>query len=124
LNTPFKFLDYSKNPISGLSFLAVCRLLLRFTLYFLLAGSPFYHLESLKKKDAFLKELFKNVCFYTSPVPTYPGGSWCFVFLSDESQPLKIKRDPPRGLKYFNLDIHQAAFSLPNFLRGLGYRCY
>ena len=88
------------------------------------AGSPFYHLESLKKKDAFLKKLFKNVCFYTSPVPTYPGGSWCFVFLSDEVQPLKIKRDPSRGLKYFNLDIHQVAFSLPNFLMDLGYRCY
>ena len=84
------------------------------------AGSPFYHLESIKKKDAFLKKLFKNVCFYTSPVPTYPGGSWCFVFLSDEVQSLKIKRDPPRGLKYFNLDIHKAAFSLPNFLKDLG----
>jgi spermidine synthase len=84
------------------------------------AGSPFYHLESIKKKDAFLKKLFKNVCFYTSPVPTYPGGSWCFVFLSDEVQPLKIKRDPPRGLKYFNLEIHKAAFSLPNFLKDLG----
>ncbi len=84
------------------------------------AGSPFYHLNSIKKKDAFLKKLFKNVCFYTSPVPTYPGGSWCFVFLSDEVQPVKIKRDPPRGLKYFNLDIHQAAFSLPNFLKDLG----
>ncbi|NIM59156.1 MAG: polyamine aminopropyltransferase [Candidatus Aminicenantes bacterium] len=84
------------------------------------AGSPFYHLESIKKKDAFLEKLFKNVCFYTSPVPTYPGGSWCFVFLSDEVQPLKIKRGPPRGLKYFNLNIHEAAFSLPNFLKDLG----
>jgi spermidine synthase len=83
-------------------------------------GSPFYHLESIKKKDAFLKKLFKIVCFYTNPVPTYPGGSWCFVFLSDEVQPLKIKRDPPLGLKYFNLDIHRAAFSLPNFLKDLG----
>jgi spermidine synthase len=84
------------------------------------AGSPFYHPESIKKKDAFLKKLFKNVCFYTSPVPTYPGGCWCYVFLSDGVQPLKIKRNPPRGLKYFNLDIHQAAFSLPNFLKDLG----
>jgi len=83
-------------------------------------GSPFYHLESIKKKNAFLKKLFKIVCFYMSPVPTYPGGSWCFVFLSDEIQPLKIKRDPPRGLEYFNLDIHRAAFSLPNFLKHLG----
>jgi spermidine synthase len=83
-------------------------------------GSPFYRLDSIKSKDAFLKKLFKISCFYTSPVPTYPGGSWCFSFLSDEVKPLKIKRDPPRKLKYFNLDIHQAAFSLPNFLKNLG----
>lgn len=83
-------------------------------------GSPFYHMESIKKKNYFLKKLFKIVRFYTSPVPTYPGGSWCFVFLSDEVQPLKIKRDPPPRLEYFNLDIHHAAFSLPNFLKNLG----
>jgi spermidine synthase len=84
------------------------------------AGSLFYHLESIKKKNAFLKNLFKISCLYTGPVPTYPGGSWCFAFLSDEVKPLKIKRDHPRKLKYFNLDIHQAAFSLPNFLKDLG----
>ncbi len=84
------------------------------------AGSPFYHLDSIKDKDAFLKKLFKIACFYMSPVPTYPGGSWCFAFLSDDVMPLNIKRDPPRELKYFNLDIHQAAFSLPNFLKDLG----
>jgi len=81
------------------------------------AGSPFYHLESIKEKNSYLKKLFKAVCFYMSPVPTYPGGSWCYVFLSDEVQPLDIKRDPPAGLNYFNLDIHRAAFSLPNFLK-------
>ncbi len=31
------------------------------------AGSPFYHLESLKKKDAFLKELFKKCLFLHEP---------------------------------------------------------
>jgi spermidine synthase len=86
------------------------------------AGSLFYHLDSIKNKDAFLKKLFKISCFYTSPVPTYPGGSWCFSFLSDDTQPLKIRRDPPRGLKYFNINIHKAAFSLPNFLKDLGSR--
>lgn len=83
-------------------------------------GSPFYHLESIKEKNDFLKKLFKIVCFYVSPVPTYPGGSWCYVFLSDENQPLRIERKPPAGLRYFNLDIHRAAFSLPNFLKDLG----
>lgn len=81
------------------------------------AGSPFYNLGSIKDKNDYLKKLFKTVCFYMSPVPTYPGGSWCYVFLSDKVQPLDIKRDPPAGLNYFNLDIHRAAFSLPNFLK-------
>jgi spermidine synthase len=84
------------------------------------AGSPLYHLESIRRKSGFLKQLFKFVCFYLSPAPTYPGGSWCFVFLSDEVQPFQIKRDPPSGLNYFNLGIHRAAFSLPNYLRNLG----
>jgi len=80
-------------------------------------GSPFYMAESIYKKNDFLKNLFKVVCFYVSPVPSYPGGTWCFVFLSDEVKPFEIKRNPPDGLKYFNLHIHRAAFNLPNFLR-------
>ncbi|MEE9390462.1 MAG: polyamine aminopropyltransferase [Candidatus Aminicenantaceae bacterium] len=79
-------------------------------------GSPFFHLESIKQTRTSLKELFKIVSFYISPVPTYPGGSWCFVFLSDGIHPLPTRRDPPSGLNYFNLDIHRSAFSLPNFL--------
>lgn len=80
-------------------------------------GSPFYHLESIAKKDVFLKKLFKIAYFYLAPVPTYPGGSWCFAFLSDKIEPFAVRRDPPAGLKYFNLDIHQAAFALPNFMK-------
>ncbi|MGD8535618.1 MAG: polyamine aminopropyltransferase, partial [Candidatus Aminicenantes bacterium] len=81
------------------------------------AGSPFYRMDSIKKKNDFLKPLFKIVSFYMSPVPTYPGGSWAFVFLSDTVQPLNIKGNPPAGLLYFNPDIHRAAFSLPNFFK-------
>lgn len=81
------------------------------------AGSPFFRMDTIKKKNDFLKPLFKIVSFYMSPVPTYPGGSWAFVFLSDRVQPLKIKGSPPGGLRYFNPDIHRAAFSLPNFFK-------
>jgi len=82
------------------------------------AGSALYQLEHLREKNIFLKKIFKIVRFYTGPVPTYPGGSWCYVFLSDRIEPLKnIERDPPPGLKYFNLDAGKAAFALPNFLR-------
>lgn len=81
------------------------------------AGSLFFQPEEIQKKNEFLKELFKYAFFYTSPVPTYPGGSWSFAFVSDETHPLQIKRDPSEGLKYFNPDIHRAAFALPNFLK-------
>jgi spermidine synthase len=80
-------------------------------------GSPIFHQESIKLKNRFLKEIFNVVYFYMSPVPTYPGGSWAFVFLSDSVQPLEINGDPPEELIYFNPDIHRAAFSLPNFFK-------
>ncbi len=80
-------------------------------------GSPLYHLDLIKEKSTSLKELYKIVSFFVSPVPTYPGGSWCFVYLSDNVHSLRIKREPPSGLDYFNLEIHRSAFSLPNFLK-------
>jgi len=81
------------------------------------AGSLFFQPDEIQRKNEFLKDLFKYVFFYTSPVPTYPGGSWSFAFVSNETHPLQIKKDPPQGLKYFNPDIHRAAFALPNFLK-------
>lgn len=80
-------------------------------------GSPFYHFKAFHEKASFLKNIFQVVSFYTSPVPTYPGGSWGYVFLSEGTQPTNIKRNPPPGLKYYNLDVHRAAFMLPNFLK-------
>jgi spermidine synthase len=80
-------------------------------------GSPFYHLEAIRKTEVFLSGLFKTASLYTAPVPTYPGGFWCFSFLSDGQNPMEIKRDPPSGLKYFHHDIHRAAFVLPRFLK-------
>ena len=80
-------------------------------------ASPFYHSEAIVKTNAVLDELFQVARLYTAPVPTYPGGLWCFSFLSDKLNPLAIKRKPPVGLKYFNQDIHRAAFALPNFLK-------
>ncbi len=81
------------------------------------SGSPFYHLDEIKRKSVFLGQIFRVVRFYTGSVPSYPGGIWCYVFLSDEINPLKLTREPPRGLKYFNQEIQEKAFSLPNFLK-------
>jgi len=82
-------------------------------------GSLFFHPESLAGKRSFLKELFKEAAFYTAPAPTYPGGTWCFVFLSEDVDPLMPRRDPPAGLKYYTPRIHRAAFVLPPFLESI-----
>jgi spermidine synthase len=82
------------------------------------AGAPLFHLEHLMKKRVFLKDLFSHALYYVGPVPTYPGGLWCYAFLSDRIDPLKhLRKSPPGGLKYYNADIHRAAFALPEFLK-------
>jgi spermidine synthase len=82
------------------------------------AGAPLYHLDHLRKKHVFLRKLFKFACYYLGPTPTYPGGWWCYAFLSDRVDPLRnLKKAAPAGLRYYNPDIHRAAFVLPEFLR-------
>lgn len=82
------------------------------------AGSPLYHLSSLREKMKFLQKIFKLSFLYLAPVPTYPGGLWSFVFVSDRVSPLRVvKKNPPLGLRYYNSEIHRAAFALPQFLK-------
>ncbi|MFQ5722008.1 MAG: polyamine aminopropyltransferase [Candidatus Aminicenantales bacterium] len=80
-------------------------------------GSPFFDLGSIIQKNKFFREIFTNVYFYLGPTPTYPGGSWCYAYLSNKISPFKIRRDPPSVLKYFNPEIHHSAFALPNFMK-------
>ena len=82
------------------------------------AGSLLYHLETFKIKHDFQNRLFRHARFYLGPVPTYPGGMWVYSFCSDRVDPLrKPITAPPPGLRYYNADIHRAAFSLPEFFR-------
>jgi spermidine synthase len=82
------------------------------------AGAPLFHLEHLRKKRVFLKELFSIALYYLGPVPTYPGGLWCYAFLSDRVDPRKgLRKKVPKKLKYYNSDVHHGAFALPEFMR-------
>ena len=80
-------------------------------------GSPLYHLDFIKKCSKTFKELFQFVRFYMGSAPSYPGGSWCYVFLSDNVDPLNLNRNPLSDLKYYNQEIHRAAFALPSFVK-------
>jgi spermidine synthase len=80
------------------------------------AGSQLLHLEEHGQKHRFLKKMFKHALFYFGPVPTYPVGTWCYNFLSDVIDPREVKDlRIPAGLKYYNPEIHTAAFARPQF---------
>jgi spermidine synthase len=82
------------------------------------AGAPLFHLDHLREKGRFLRSLFRFANYYLGPVPTYPGGLWCYAFLSDRIDPLRNRRRrPPNNLKYYNRDVHRAAFALPEFMK-------
>lgn len=59
---------------------------------------------------------------YLTYVPTYPTGTWSFVFVSKGNPPLNFPTNSaresnlaiPPHLRYYNAAIHQASFALPN----------
>ncbi len=82
------------------------------------AGSLMLHQDSHARKSAFLGKMFRHARLYLGPVPTYPVGMWCYDFLSDRTDPLRVRRlRVPKGLRYYNPEVHRAAFALPNFIR-------
>jgi len=82
------------------------------------AGSLMLHLDSHARKSVFLRRIFRHAGLYLGPVPTYPVGMWCYNFLSDRVDPLAARKlRVPKGLKFYNSEIHRAAFALPNFLK-------
>ncbi|HEX7343191.1 MAG TPA: polyamine aminopropyltransferase [bacterium] len=74
-----------------------------------------------------MKSIFPLVRLYWGPIPCYPHGTWSFVFCSKESREPKIARPEAAArieaqAKYYNREMHQAAFVLPNFMRKLADR--
>jgi spermidine synthase len=66
-----------------------------------------------------------NVHCYLIQVPTYPSGTWSLSLSSKSGRQPLTDFDAARyqsltsnhKLKYYNQDIHRAAFALPNFVR-------
>lgn len=82
------------------------------------AGSLVLHQDQHAAKIRFLRKMFRHTRFYLGPVPTYPVGTWCYTLLSDAVNPTaKRSLRIPKGLEYYNPEVHRAAFALPNFLK-------
>ncbi|GCB75157.1 hypothetical protein scyTo_0018183, partial [Scyliorhinus torazame] len=83
------------------------------------------HLELIKEMRRFCKSLFPVVEYAYSTIPTYPSGQIGFMLCS--KNPKTSFREPVRQLsavevdrmqlKYYNADMHRAAFVLPEFAR-------
>lgn len=83
------------------------------------SGSPFYQKKVLRQSYLHLKKIFPWVKVYLGFIPSYPGGLWSFCLASatpyDLNRPIKL----PFSTKFYNTQIHQAAFSLPQFIENL-----
>lgn len=74
-----------------------------------------------------MRSVFPLARLYWGPIPCYPHGSWSFTYCSKDGQEPQIRRSEAaaaieKEAKYYNRDIHQAAFVLPNFMRHLTVR--
>jgi spermidine synthase len=91
--------------------------------------SPRYNTEVFQEIYECFRGIFGSdqVHCYLISVPTYPTGNWSLAFCAKGNiHPLrnidlnKIKSfSEKEGLKYYNEDIHVAAFALPNYVRNL-----
>lgn len=88
-------------------------------------GVPF--MQSIEIHQTYLrrKPYFKDTGFYIAAVPTYLGGFMAFGWATDSlsyrqltMQEIQERLANVEGeLKYYNAEIHQAAFALPNFIK-------
>ena len=90
-------------------------------------GSPFSHPARVRGTIDSLKQVFTQVTPYFVHIPIY-GSVWGFASASDSLDPRSIAPDrvekviAERGiadLQYYNGEIHQAMFALPNYIRKL-----
>jgi len=77
------------------------------------------HVNLIKDMFVFCKELYKSVQYAYCTIPTYPSGQIGFMICSKSERPCE---EPARefsdpDLRYYNTDIHRAAFVLPEFAR-------
>ena len=84
--------------------------------------SPFYYAEMQQKLLGIKKQVFPISTIYNFSNLTYPGGLWSFTVGSKNYHPtrdFKPMRVCESGLKfkYYNEEVHRAAFAIPTFMR-------
>ncbi|XP_076472542.1 spermidine synthase-like isoform X2 [Babylonia areolata] len=87
--------------------------------------SLWLHLELIGSMQQFCRSLFPSVAYAFTTIPTYPSGQIGFLLCSPDpsvnfAEPRRVLSAGERSqmaLRYYNPDIHRAAFCLPEFAR-------
>ena len=86
---------------------------------------PWIDLPIIKRILTFCRDMYPSVTYATSNVPTYPCGCMGYVICSLEEgkkfgKPLHVFSDKEKDqmhLRFYNEQMHTAAFSLPQYLK-------
>ena len=86
--------------------------------------SPYHDTYWVKNIYKEMKYAFPGRRMYLGYMPSYPGTLWSYAFASKRYDPIgdlhEERIDIDRyELKYYNADVHRAAFALPNFIKSL-----
>jgi len=81
--------------------------------------SPLFNTDMLARITKDIEAFFPVVRTYLACVPSYPGGLWSFTMGSKKHDPLMVKPEsiPALSYRYYNPEVHRAAFALPQFLK-------
>jgi spermidine synthase len=83
--------------------------------------TPTYYRQTLVDTVRRLRGLFPHVHPYVGAVPLYASGMWTFTYASNADLHLALVRERVERAeavtRYYNGEIHRAAFALPNELR-------
>ncbi len=81
--------------------------------------SPFFNAGVIQMAFGGVSQIFALTKLYLASVPTYPSGLWSFTIGSKKYDPAIPLNKNQGGLKYYNADVHQAAFKLPGFVENI-----
>ena len=81
--------------------------------------SPFLLPDVVKSLQNISRECFEYSAYGMFYVPTYPTGNIGICAGGAGVNPCIPRRNPPSGLRYYNGEIHRAAFILPQFVQEL-----
>ncbi len=84
--------------------------------------SPLLHQSLIQEMHQAMRDVgFARTHLLHFPQPIYPSGWWSASIASKADEPLVQRLDEANiaalDCRYYNADIHRAAFALPNFLR-------